>query len=196
MNLYAQKLIAFIMLTASSPILLISFLLIKSTSKGPFIFRQKRAGINKKPFTIYKIRTMNKNAEKDKSKYLKLNEADGPVFKIKNDPRYTKIGKFLAKYGLDEIPQLINVLKGEMAIVGPRPLPLSEADKIPAKYNLRFSILPGMTSTWVIAGNHKLKFKKWMEMDIKYTQKRSTLLDIKVIYITIYQQIVRILRNS
>jgi len=136
-------------------------------------FKQKRMGKNKKVFTMYKFRTMVKNAEDLKSNIYHLNEADGPVFKIRNDPRYTKIGKFLSHTGLDELPQIINVLKGEMALVGPRPLPVDEAKKIPKKYGRRFSVLPGMTSPWIIKGAHNLTFKKWMELDLNYVKKKS-----------------------
>ena len=108
-------------------------LIVKIFSIGPVLFKQNRAGKFKKPFIIYKFRTMVTDAEKLKEAITNLNEADGPVFKIKNDPRYTLIGKFLAHTGLDELPQLINIVKGEMSFVGPRPLPINEANKIPKK---------------------------------------------------------------
>lgn len=130
-------------------------------------------GKDHRPFWIYKIRTMIDNAENLKSKIEKLNESDGPVFKIYNDPRYTKIGKFLSHTGLDELPQIINVIKGEMAFVGPRPLPIAEAKLIPKKYQGRFSVLPGITSPWVLQGAHKLSFKKWMESDLVYIENKS-----------------------
>ncbi len=122
---------------------------------------------------MYKIRTMVHNAQKLQTKYYKLNEADGPVFKIYNDPRYTRFGKWLSHTGLDELPQLINIIKGEMAFVGPRPLPLDEAKKVPKKYEDRFRILPGITSSWVVKGAHKLKFDEWMQKDLLDVKKQG-----------------------
>ncbi len=184
MNLLLQRVIALVGLILASPLLTLLFFLVKLGSKGPFIFKQKRAGKNKKPFTMYKIRTMVEGAEKHQTKYQGMNEADGPVFKIKNDPRYTKIGKFLAKSAIDELPQLWNVARGEMALVGPRPLPINEAKKVPSEYNKRFSTLPGMTSLWVVGGLHTLKFKRWMELDTEYAKSKSTLLDAKILFRT------------
>lgn len=175
-----QRLIALILLIFLAPLFVILFLVIKFTSKGPFIFKQLRTGKNKKPFYVYKIRTMVVGAETQKSKLKNQNEADGPVFKIKNDPRYTKFGRFLAHSGLDELPQLWNIVKGEMAFVGPRPFPLIEANKIPKKYDRRFSILPGISSLWVINGSDHSNFKKWMELDLKYIKKRNFWYDWKI----------------
>jgi len=175
---------AFTLLLFSAPFWLIFYLAVKIDSKGPFIFKQKRAGKDKKSFTMYKIRTMVVDAERLKKNYLKFNEADGPVFKIKNDPRYTKVGKVISMLAIDEIPQLINIIKEEMAFVGPRPLPISEAAKIPKKYEQRFSVLPGMTSTWVVRGSHKLKFKTWMQLDIEYTKNKSLWYDTEILFLT------------
>jgi lipopolysaccharide/colanic/teichoic acid biosynthesis glycosyltransferase len=180
-----QRILAVILFIFSLPLFTILFLLVKLTSKGPFLFTQKRAGKNRVPFIIYKIRSMKQNAEKMQSKYLYLNEADGPVFKIRHDPRYTFFGKFLSKTGLDELPQLINVIKGEMSFVGPRPLPINETNKIPNQYIKRFSVLPGITSLWVVKGAHKLSFKEWMELDVEYVRKKSFLFDLKVGLLTI-----------
>ncbi len=185
MYLFVQKILALILLIVFSPLLVLLFILVKLDSPGPFIFKQKRAGFKKKPFTMYKIRTMVENAEKLQDKYAKLNEADGPVFKIKNDPRYTRIGKVLARSAIDEIPQLLNVLKSEMALVGPRPLPIEEAKQIPKKYQERFSIFPGMTSNWVVKGNHKLKFDTWMELDLDYVGKKSFKTDCQILFQTV-----------
>lgn len=184
MNLVLNKALALFFIILSFPFWPILYFVIKITSKGPFIFKQKRMGKNRKAFTMYKIRTMHAGAEKLKVKYAEYNEVDGPVFKIKNDPRYTGIGKFLARTGLDEIPQLFNVLKGEMALVGPRPLPVAEALRIPEKYEIRFSILPGCTSAWVIKGAHKLGFKKWMELDLDYVRNKSLEYDLRIIFST------------
>jgi len=150
------------------------------------LFKQKRLGKNKKPFYIYKFRTMVTDAENLKSKIKNLNESDEPTFKIYNDPRYTKIGRLLAHTGLDEIPQLINIIKGEMAFVGPRPLPIDETKKISKKYERRFSILPGITSLWVVKGTDHSSFKKWMEDDLEYINNKSFWYDLKIIILTIW----------
>ena len=180
-----QKFIAFLLLVISFPLILVLSILIKYSSKGPFIFKQNRIGKDSKIFTLYKIRTMVENAEELRDKYKRLNEADGPVFKIQNDPRYTKIGKLLSRTGLDELPQLVNVLKGEMAFVGPRPLPVYEGLRIPKKYRKRFSVLPGITSPWVVKGAHKLSFKQWMELDLNYVKRRSMVYDIAILFLTV-----------
>lgn len=179
------KLFAFILFITTLPIYPVLYVLIKLSSPGPFIFRQKRMGKNKKIFTMYKFRTMIKNAEKLKEKYIDLNETSGPAFKIKNDPRYTKIGKILARSAIDELPQLIDIIKGEMTFVGPRPLPVNESQKIPKKYDARFSVLPGLTSPWVVEGSHRLSFSKWMRLDVEYTKNKNTWYDIKIIGKTI-----------
>lgn len=185
MNFGFNVILSIFLLIFSFPLWFIFFACIKLTSNGPFLFTQKRVGKNKKIFTMFKFRTMINNAEDLKQKYLYLNEAHGPIFKIRNDPRYTKVGKFLARTGLDELPQLINIIKGEMAFVGPRPLPVDEAKKIPSKYQKRFSVLPGITSLWVIRGAHKLPFNKWMKLDLEYIQKKSLTYDLHILCITL-----------
>jgi len=119
-------------------------------------------------------------AEKQQKKLLHLNEVDGPVFKIRHDPRYTKVGKKLSHYALDEILQLINVMRGEMSLIGPRPLPMEEALLIPKQYQARFSVLPGMTSEWIVKGAHDIPFDKWMKMDVEYAKNPSFGKDIKI----------------
>jgi len=168
-----QRLIALILLLVTLPFLIAIYLVVKMTSDGPFIYSQRRAGKNKKPFTMYKIRTMHRGAEKQKKSLLPLNERSGPVFKIHDDPRFTPVGKILSHTGLDELPQLINIIKGEMAFVGPRPLPVAEADQVPIKYHSRFSILPGITSHWVVQGPDQLTFDEWMKLDMLHTINRS-----------------------
>lgn len=180
-----ERILALALLFMLSPILIFLFVLVKLTSKGPFIFRQERVGKNRKRFTIYKIRSMILDSEKNKQELMHLNEASGPVFKIYNDPRYTRIGKILAHTGFDEIVQLINIVKGEMSFVGPRPLPLAEAAKIPKKYSKRFSIKPGITSLWVIRGAHNMSFREWMESDIEYFKKKNPLTDFYIFIVTI-----------
>lgn len=175
------RILAFFLLVIFSPLFIILYFLVKKTSKGSFLFKQLRAGKDKKPFLIYKIRTMVDNAESIKPKIKSLNEVDGPVFKIYNDPRFTKVGKFLSHAGLDELPQLINIIKGEMDFVGPRPLPIEEAVKIPKKYEKRFSVLPGITSPWVLQGAHKLSFDQWMESDLDYIKNKSFWYDLVIL---------------
>jgi len=176
--------LALLVLTVLSPLILIIAAAIKVGSKNPIFFTQKRSGIDRKPFKFIKFRTMVAGAERLKWKYRLLNEADGPVFKIKDDPRFTNVGKFLARTGLDELPQLINVLKGEMSLVGPRPLPVNEAKKVPKKCRKRFSILPGITSLWIVKGAHDLSFDEWMRLDIDYVENGSLFVDLKVLVLT------------
>lgn len=159
---------------------LIIYLITKITDNGPVFFFQKRTGKNGKEFSLFKFRTMIVDAEKLRNKYKKLNVADGPVFKIPNDPRYTKFGKILVKTGLDELPQVINILKGEMSLVGPRPLPVYEENKLTRAQKVRELVLPGITSSWVISGAHRLKFKKWIELDKEYIKHATLIVDIKI----------------
>lgn len=191
-----ERLTALLLLVLFSPLFLILFFLVKLNSKGPFIFKQKRLGKDKKPFYIYKIRTMVDSAEDLKSKIYHLNEADGPVFKIHNDQRYTKIGKRLAHTGLDELSQLINIIKGEMSFIGPRPLPVDEANKVPKIYERRFSVLPGLSSLWVVKGTDHSNFNKWMELDLEYVEKRNYIYDFKIILKTVWLLIKLIFRST
>lgn len=168
-------------LLAISPLFLLLMMLIFLISGKPIFFIQERIGKDGKKFKIIKFRTMVRNAQQQRSKFMKLNQADGPVFKIFEDPRFTNIGKFLSKLGLDELPQFINVIKGDMSIVGPRPLPTYEARKLSNRQKLRELIKPGITSPWVVEGLHALSFNQWMDLDIKYIKKATLLDDIKII---------------
>lgn len=135
----------------------------------PIFFVQKRVGYKGRVFKMFKFRTMVVGAEEMQKKLLKKNEADGLVFKIRDDPRFTKIGKILSHSGLDELPQLLNVVMGDMEMVGPRPLPVNEAIQIPIKYRkIRESIRPGIISPWIFNGYHSLGFEEWMKMDRDY----------------------------
>lgn len=164
-----------------SPLILVISILIKLTSKGAVFFIQKRTGKQGKSFNIVKFRTMKKASERQQWRYKKQNEADGPVFKIWNDPRFTRFGRLLSRTGLDELPQLINVLKGNMSLVGPRPLPVSEANKLTITQQQRHLIKPGLTSLWVIRGAHSLSFVEWMKLDQIYVQKASFVADLNIL---------------
>jgi len=169
-----------------SPVFLIISLLIKFTSRGPVIFQQTRVGIRGRHFSLYKFRTMIADAEKLRKNLSAENEADGPVFKIKDDPRVTAIGKFLRRSGLDELPQLFNILKGEMSLIGPRP-PLPEETKAYKRWQLRrLSVKPGLSCFWQIKPDrNSIKFEKWMEMDLAYIDNWSLRLDFIILLKTI-----------
>jgi exopolysaccharide biosynthesis polyprenyl glycosylphosphotransferase len=168
------------------PVFLLTALLIKLTSPGPVFFVQKRLGLNKRHFGIYKFRTMILDAEKRMKEIEHLNEVSGPVFKIKNDPRITPLGKFLRKTSIDELPQLFNVLRGDMSLVGPRPLPLRDYEGFSEDWQRRrFSVRPGVTCLWQIGGRSSISFEQWMELDLQYIDKWSLLLDLKILLKTI-----------
>lgn len=174
---------SFLLLVISIPLFFIIAILIKIDSKGPVFFLQKRCGRNRKEFFMYKFRTMVKDAETLK-KGLK-NEMDGPMFKLKNDPRITQVGRILRKLSLDELPQLLNVLKGEMSLVGPRPLADEEMVGDDIWREIRLSVRPGMTGLWQIMGRDSGKFSDWITYDTEYVQKRSLFMDIKILFLTI-----------
>jgi exopolysaccharide biosynthesis polyprenyl glycosylphosphotransferase len=169
-----------------APILLITAALIKLTSPGPIFFVQKRVGLNKRLISVYKFRTMVPNAEQQQSELEHLNEVGGPVFKIKNDPRVTRLGKFLRKTSVDELPQLFNVLKGDMSLVGPRPLPVRDYRGFNRDWHRRrFSIRPGITCLWQINGRSSVSFERWMELDLEYMDRWSVWLDLQILIRTI-----------
>lgn len=168
------------------PIFLIIGMTILVTAGWPVIFSQKRVGKKGQVFVMYKFRTMVRNAESLKKKYADLNEADGPVFKIKDDPRFVGVGKWLARSGLDELPQLWNVLKGEMSLVGPRPLPVDEAKSMTKKQQLRNLVKPGITSTWVVEGAHDLSFQEWVKIDRRLIEQADFFDDVVIVLRTLY----------
>lgn len=177
---------ALVLLILFSPLLLIIAILIKLTSPGPVFFIQERIGYNKRPFKMFKFRTMVAGADLKQQELEALNEADGPVFKIKNDPRVTGIGKWLRRTSLDELPQLINVLLGDLSLVGPRPLPERDFQKFNQLwFNRRFSVKPGITCVWQISGRSETSFDKWILQDLEYIDKWSLLLDFKILFKTI-----------
>jgi len=169
-----------------SPLLLLIAAIIKMTSKGPVIFTQNRYGRNKRLFKMYKFRTMVCGAESLQASLEEQNEAAGPVFKMRNDPRIMPIGKFLRRSSLDELPQLLNVLRGEMSLVGPRPLPLRDVSRFNSGILMRrFCVLPGLTCLWQITGRSETDFDRWIELDLKYIDEWSLSLDAKILAKTI-----------
>ncbi|MFZ4400844.1 MAG: sugar transferase [Bacteroidales bacterium] len=178
-------LISFFALLFFLPFSVIIALLIKAESKGPVLYKQKRVGLHGRSFTMYKFRTMVQNSEALKKELNEKNEADGPVFKIKNDPRVTKIGGFLRKTSLDEFPQFLNVIRGEMAIVGPRPPVPEEVVMYERPQLRRLSVKPGITCIWQVSGRNNIGFDEWMKLDLQYIDNWSLKLDIFLILKTI-----------
>jgi len=175
-----------LLLLALAPVFLLVTALIRLTSKGPVFFRQTRIGYGKRPFEILKFRTMVVDAEKLMAQVEHLNETQGPTFKLKNDPRITPLGKFLRKSSLDEIPQLINVLRGDMSLVGPRPLPVRDYEGFSKDWHRRrFSVKPGITCLWQVMGRSSISFDEWMALDMRYIDQWSVWLDIKILFQTI-----------
>lgn len=174
-------------LTITLPLFIIIFVAIKISSNGPILFKQERLGLNGRNFNVYKFRTMKADAAEHFQDVKTLNEADGPVFKIKNDPRVIPyIGTFMRKTGLDELPQLINVLTGEMSIVGPRPPIPSEVKKYDIWKRRRLSMKPGITCLWQITPcRNEVYFDDWMKLDLKYIDTWSLWLDFKILFKTI-----------
>ncbi len=168
-----------------SPLFIIIAIIIKTTSKGPVFFSQKRVGKNGKEFDMYKFRSMVVNAEELKEKLAAQNEMSGPMFKMKDDPRVTKVGKFIRKTSLDELPQLWNVLKGDMSLVGPRPSLPKEVAQFEEWMYKRLEVKPGLTCYWQVSGRNNIDFEDWMKLDIKYVEERSTWVDVKLIFKTV-----------
>jgi len=184
---FAGALLLLILLTIVVPVIPLIALAIKLTSPGPVFFRQQRSGLNGAPFTLYKFRTMVTNAEQFKHELEAMNEMSGPVFKVTNDPRITSFGKFLRKYSLDELPQLYNVLRTEMSLVGPRPLPVDEVKRFDnLAHRRRLSVKPGLTCLWQISGRNQISdFKDWVRLDLEYIDNWSLWLDLKILIRTI-----------
>ncbi|MDU1320440.1 MAG: exopolysaccharide biosynthesis polyprenyl glycosylphosphotransferase [Clostridium botulinum] len=168
-----------------SPILIITAIAIKLDSKGPVFFIQERVGKNEQAFDMYKFRSMVIDAEERLYKLKDKNEMSGPMFKMKDDPRITKIGRFIRKTSIDELPQLFNVLKGEMSLVGPRPNLPREVIKFTDYQKNKFLAKPGLTCYWQVMGRNNIDFEDWIELDIKYIRNRNTWEDIKLIFKTV-----------
>jgi len=174
------------MLFTALPLMALIALAIKLTSKGPVFFVQQRYGYNRRPFPMFKFRTMVVDAEERQAELESANEAEGPVFKLKADPRVTRIGSILRRTSLDELPQLINVLRGEMSLVCPRPLPLRDVSLFDELWLLRrFSVMPGLTCLWQVGGRSNTKFDEWIKLDLQYIDEWSLALDFKILAQTI-----------
>ncbi len=176
---------ALVVLAVLSPLLLILAALVKLTSRGPILFRQTRCGLGARKFTLYKFRSMRADADLIREELEALNEVDGPVFKIKNDPRCTPVGRFMRKFSLDELPQLVNIIKGDMSFVGPRPPLPAEVEKYERWQRRRLRMQPGLTCLWALEGRSKLSFRRWMELDLEYIDHWSMGLDWKILLRTI-----------
>jgi exopolysaccharide biosynthesis polyprenyl glycosylphosphotransferase len=175
-----------ILLILLAPVFVVVAVLIQLYSPGPVFFRQVRMGLNKRRFRIFKFRTMVPNAEKMMAQLEAHNEASGPVFKIKEDPRITPIGKVLRRTSIDELPQLVNVLKGDMSLVGPRPLPVRDYEGFSEDWHRRrFSVRPGITCLWQVSGRSSLPFEQWMKLDLQYMDEWSLWLDMKILAQTV-----------
>ena len=168
-----------------SPVIAIVACAVKFTSKGPIFFSQKRVGKNGQLFDMYKFRSMVVNAEELKEKLAHQNEMSGPMFKMKDDPRVTKVGKFIRKTSLDELPQLWNVLKGDMSLVGPRPSLPKEVKQFEEWMYKRLTVKPGLTCYWQVSGRNNIDFEDWMKLDISYVEDRNLWIDIKLIFKTV-----------
>lgn len=177
--------LAAIALVAVAPILLAAALAILVTMGRPVVFAQKRAGLRGRPFRMLKLRTMVADAEQRKAELLAQNEMSGPVFKVTNDPRVTPVGRFLRKTSIDELPQLVNVLLGQMSLVGPRPLPVEEQRAIRGWHRRRLSMKPGITCLWQIGGRNDVDFEEWMALDLRYVDEWSLGLDLRILLKTV-----------
>jgi exopolysaccharide biosynthesis polyprenyl glycosylphosphotransferase len=178
---------AFVLLVLTSPIFLLTALAIRVTSPGPVLFRQQRSGLNGRPFTMLKFRSMVTDAEQRKQELAQLNEMGGPVFKLTEDPRVTPVGRVIRRFSIDELPQLINVLRGEMSLVGPRPLPVDEVKRFDDfAHRRRLSVKPGLTCLWQVSGrNNVTDFKDWVRLDLEYIDNWSLWLDLKILCRTV-----------
>ena len=177
--------LACVLLVLAAPLLALIALLVKTTSKGPIVFKQIRCGLGGREFVFYKFRSMVENAEATRSRLQHLNEMSGPVFKIGKDPRCTPVGRFLRKFSLDELPQLINILKGDMSFVGPRPPLPGEVENYQRWQRRRLRMKPGLTCLWQVRGRNEIDFDEWMKLDLQYIDDWSLLLDVKIALKTI-----------
>ncbi len=172
-------------LAVLSPLLLLVSLAVRLDSPGPVLFRQRRVGLNGRQFTLYKFRSMRVGAEAEQARLAAMNEMDGPVFKLRDDPRVTRVGRTLRRTSLDELPQLWNVLRGEMSLVGPRPPLPDEVRRYERWQRRRLSVKPGLTCTWQVSGRSEVGFHRWMELDLAYIDGWSLWKDVRIVLRTI-----------
>jgi exopolysaccharide biosynthesis polyprenyl glycosylphosphotransferase len=177
--------LSFVALVLLSPLYASIAAMIRITSPGPVLFRQTRCGLGGRRFTLYKFRSMINNAEQMRAELHQLNELDGPVFKISDDPRITTVGRWLRRFSLDELPQLWNVFRGDMSFVGPRPAVPEEVEQYEDWQRRRLRMRPGLTCTWVLEGRNHVDFNRWMQLDLKYIDNWSLWLDTKIFLRTI-----------
>ncbi len=177
--------VASVAIVATAPIMAVTALAIKLDSPGPILFKQVRVGKDGEHFYCYKFRSMYIDAERRKAELLAMNEADGPVFKMRNDPRITRVGRVIRKLSIDELPQLFNVLKGEMSLVGPRPAIPSEVATYTYEQLGRLHAIPGITGLQQVSGRSNLDFKRWVELDLQYISEQSIWKDIEILIRTI-----------
>jgi exopolysaccharide biosynthesis polyprenyl glycosylphosphotransferase len=173
------------LLVVLSPVLLLSALLVKFSSRGPVIYRSNRPGIGGRPFACFKFRTMYTDADQRQPDLESLNEASGPLFKIRRDPRLTPVGRFLRRWSIDELPQLLNVVRGEMSLVGPRPLPERDFEQLEEWHKKRYLVLPGLTGLWQVSGRSELDFDDLVRLDFLYLERWSVGLDLAILIKTI-----------
>jgi lipopolysaccharide/colanic/teichoic acid biosynthesis glycosyltransferase len=173
------------LLIVSAPLLLVVAVLVKLNSRGSMIFTQRRAGLGGRPFTIYKFRTMVADAASQQQKLRGQSEQDGPAFKLTDDPRVTSFGRWLRKSSIDELPQLWNVIKGDMSLVGPRPLPLEESDACEPWQRRRLHVTPGLTCIWQVEGRSRVTFAEWVRMDVRYIRRRTLVHDFVILVRTV-----------
>lgn len=174
--------VAFLLL---SPLMLLLALAIRLDSRGPVLYVSTRLGRRAQPFPFYKFRSMVRDAEVQRDRFLHLNEMDGPVFKIRNDPRVTRVGRLLRRTSLDELPQLISVMRGDMSLVGPRPPIPSEVEQYEPWQRRRLSVTPGITCLWQVRGRNRIRFQDWMKLDAEYIDTLSFRNDVKILCATI-----------
>jgi len=178
-------LVAVVGLVVLAPLFAFIAVLVKATSRGPVLFHQERAGLGGRPFLLLKFRSMRIDAELERRELAHRNEMDGPIFKMRRDPRITYLGRFLRRSSLDESPQLINVLLGQMSLVGPRPLPLEEARHLVPAHQRRHDVLPGLTGLWQVRGRNDLPYDQMMQLDLEYVDRCSLGLDLCILLATI-----------
>jgi lipopolysaccharide/colanic/teichoic acid biosynthesis glycosyltransferase len=172
-------------LLAAGPMILLAAFAVRLTSRGPAFYKSTRLGKGGRPFTFYKLRSMYVGADAERANLMHMNEADGPVFKIARDPRVTRVGQWMRSTSIDELPQLLNVLKGDMSLVGPRPPLPEEADKYEAWQRRRLDVKPGITCLWQVSGRSRLGFDEWMRLDLEYIRRQSLATDVWILVRTV-----------